>query len=69
MALKPITGKPASTPFLAASLIPSSMASWYLLGMTPPVMRHSKPYSLAGSSLSHTSPYWPCPPVCFLYLP
>ena len=65
VALKSITGYPASIPLSAASLIPSSIGLIYSLGTAPPTILLSNLIPLPGSNGSisiHTSPYWPCPP-------
>jgi len=65
------TGKP-SGPFSIASRIPASTAGMYCRGITPPVILSSntKPSPRSSGRISIVqSPYWPCPPDCFLCRP
>ena len=65
-------GYPATTPLAIASSMPFSVGLMYSLGITPPLISSTNsnpsPRSL-GSSLIHTSPYWPRPPDCLTNLP
>ena len=59
-------------PFFRQSRTPFSTEGMKLRGTAPPKISsaNSKPPPRArGSTRSQVSPYWPRPPVCFLYLP
>src|SRR5438093_13698118 len=54
------------------SRTPFSTDGMKLRGTAPPKMSSTNskpPPRCIGSTRSHVSPYWPRPPVCFLYLP
>ena len=59
-------------PRFMQSRTPFSTDGMKLRGTAPPKMSSTNskpPPRWSGSTLSHTSPYCPRPPVCFLYLP
>src|SRR2546422_5524054 len=54
------------------SRTPFSTDGMKLRGTAPPKMSSTNskpPPRCIGSTRSHVSPYWPRPPVCFLYFP
>ena len=66
------TGYPAKIPCSIASRTPFSTAGIYCLGIAPPKILLSNSNSFprsSGSTSNQQCPYWPCPPVCFLYFP
>src|SRR5438093_1079378 len=66
------TGYPAMIPFFMQSRTPFSTEGMKLRGTAPPKTSSTNskpPPRWSGSTRSQVSPYWPRPPVCFLYLP
>src|SRR5260370_833518 len=67
-------GLPEMKPRLSESRTPFSTPGIYWFGTTPPTTLSSKtkvssPSLGSGSISSHTSPNWPCPPLCRLWRP
>ena len=66
------TGKPWRPPPVIVSSMPFCTAGMNWRGMAPPTIlsTNSKPPPRSrGATRSQATPYWPCPPDCFLYLP
>ncbi len=72
MTFRSTTGKPARMPRFMQSRTPFSTEGMKLRGIAPPKMSSTNskpPPRVSGSTRIQVSPYWPRPPVCFLYLP
>jgi len=66
----PVTGAPMRAPLASMERKPFSTAGMNSLGTEPPTISSAKRNgsSVHGSMKPATLPYWPEPPVCFLWV-